>query len=245
MIRCDLNCDMGEGMGNDELLLPYITSANIACGYHAGNIDTMKRLVDLCTKFKVLIGAHPAYPDRKNFGRIDLVGASLKAEDIRAIMNDQLALLNTVCVEAGTRMHHVKPHGALYNRACWDEEVAAVICSGIEEFNSSLILYGMSNSMMKKQAANNDIVFWNEGFADRTYQDDGSLTPRSLPGSLLSDVDSCKQQVVRMIIDKQVTTITGRTIPIEVDTVCIHGDGEHAVEFAHAIQGVCSISTFD
>lgn len=235
MLISDLNCDMGEGIGNDELILPYITSANIACGYHAGSPEIMKRLVDLCLEYEVSIGAHPSYPDRQNFGRRDLIDVYLKPEDLPKIIIDQLQLLNTICLEAGTKMNHVKPHGALYNRASWDGVVASFICKSLLEFDPSLILFGLSNSEMKREAEGYGLSFRNEVFADRTYQEDGSLTPRSRADALIMDKESCIRQVLQMVDQKTVTTTSGKVIPVIVDTICIHGDGQHAVEFARAI----------
>ena len=235
MLRCDLNCDMGEGVGNDELLLPYITSANIACGYHAGSYSSMQALVEQCLKYQVLIGAHPSYPDRKNFGREDLLDKELRPEDLTGIIQDQLQQLGDICASAGTKINHVKPHGALYNRASRDAEVASLICNSLIAYDSSLILYGLSNSELTKQAEMLGIHFKSEVFADRTYGDDGNLTPRSSADALITDKDICVQQVLQMINGMTVTTTSGKVIPVIADTICIHGDGVHAVEFAKAI----------
>ena len=162
MQRFDLNCDVGEGIGNEELLLPYITSANIACGYHAGSADIMKELVEMCVNYGVLIGAHPSYPDKENFGRKDLINVTLRSEDVPNIIIDQLQLLNKICLEAGTNINHVKLHGALYNRAASDKIVASFICSAIKTFDPTLILVGLSNSEMKKVAKEHGVKFKNE-----------------------------------------------------------------------------------
>lgn len=231
----DLNCDMGEGIGNDELIMPYISSANIACGYHAGDESTMKRMVELCLKYNVAIGAHPSYPDRLNFGRIDLVDQTLKPEDLPSIIIDQINQLNKICGEFGTRLHHIKPHGALYNRAAWDGVVSSFICTAIEETDSSLLFYGLSGSEMKNEADDYNIKFVSEVFTDRTYQDDGSLTPRTQPNALIEDSEQAIQQVLQMIKERSVTTVSGKQVPIIAETICIHGDGKHAVEFAKNI----------
>ena len=235
MLRCDLNCDMGEGVGNDELLLPYITSANIACGYHAGSYSSMQALVEQCLKYQVLIGAHPSYPDRKNFGREDLLDKELRPEDLTGIIQDQLQQLGNICASAGTKINHVKPHGALYNRASLDAEVASLICNSLIAYDSSLILYGLSNSELTRQAEMLGIHFKSEVFADRTYQEDGSLTPRKEKGALIINRENCLHQVREMVHLNYVTTKSGKIIPVVVDTICIHGDGEHAAEFAELI----------
>jgi UPF0271 protein len=235
MLRCDLNCDLGEGIGNDAAIMPFITSANVACGYHAGDRDTMKRTIDLCLQYNVAIGAHPSYPDKENFGRIDLIGATLKVEDIYTIMIDQMVMLQTICTEAGAKMYHVKPHGALYNRAATDEEVSAVIYRAIKEVGADITLYGLSGSQMKKEADRQGLVFRNEVFADRTYQDDGTLTPRTETNALIEDAEEAVQQVLKMVNEKMVCTVSGNIIPIIADTICIHGDGKKAVVFAKKI----------
>lgn len=238
MILCDINCDMGEGIGNDESLMPFITSANIACGYHAGDEETMKKMIDLCIQYKVAIGAHPSYPDRENFGRKDLVGTSISAEDVLDIVAEQIYSLQKIAVSAGTQVHHVKPHGALYNRAAKDAKVASFIARAIKETNSSLLFYGLSNSEMKQQAEHYGLKFINEVFADRTYQDDGSLTPRSELNALIEDDDTMIQQVIQMVNEGTVYSVSGKKIGMLAETICVHGDGEHAVDFAKKIHEV-------
>jgi UPF0271 protein len=235
MPNIDLNCDMGEGFPNDEQIMPYISSVNIACGYHAGDTDTMKRTVELALKHNVAIGAHPSYPDRENFGRTDLIDVTLRYEDIPSIIIEQLLQLQEICKQAGTKLHHVKPHGALYNRAAWDGCVSGFICTGIEGVDASLLLYGLSGSEMKTEADAYNIRFVNEVFADRTYQDDGSLTPRDRPQALITDRDESIRQVLQMIQQGTVRSVNGIEVPVQADTICIHGDGAHAVEFAEAL----------
>jgi UPF0271 protein len=235
IICIDLNCDMGEGMDTDEDILPFVSSVNIACGYHAGNADLMKRTVELALEYQVAIGAHPAYPDLEHFGRKDILGTTLKEEDLPAILVDQLNSLQTTCEGAGARLHHVKPHGALYNRAAKDARVSALICRVIRDFNPSLSLYGLSGSEMKRQADLFGLQFISEVFADRTYQEDGSLTPRTAPGALIDDQDTAVAQVLKMVREGRVISTTGKEVPLSAETVCIHGDGSHAVEFARMI----------
>ncbi len=232
----DLNCDMGEGMSNDATLMSFITSANIACGAHAGDEELMKRTVELCLLHKVHIGAHPSYPDKKNFGRVDLIGLEFLPKDIPEIICAQLEKMRAFCENAGAPLHHVKLHGALYNRAAWDEEVAHYVCGAIKTVDENLIVYGLSGSKMAAVAAAHQLHFLHEVFADRTYQEDGSLTPRSQSNALIVGEEICMRQVRQMVVDKKVTTVSGKCIPITADTICIHGDGKHALRFAKLIQ---------
>lgn len=231
----DLNCDMGEGMETDAAIFPYISSANISCGYHAGDADTMRRTVELALRHRVAIGAHPSYPDRANFGRVDLFGNGVSPDEIVGLIVDQLIILQAICDEFGACLHHVKPHGALYNRAARDASVSALICRAIREFNPSLKLYGLSGSVMGMAAAHQGLVFVSEVFADRTYQADGSLTPRSSPGALIEDAAASMAQVVKMVEEGRVVAVTGEEIELCAETICLHGDGSHAVAFAKMI----------
>jgi len=231
----DLNCDMGEGMETDAAIFPYISSANISCGYHAGDADTMRRTVELALRHHVAIGAHPSYPDRANFGRTDMLGKGIALEEICGLIVDQLIILQAICDEFGTLLHHVKPHGALYNRAARDAEVSALICRAVREFDPSLKLYGLSGSVMGTEALRHGLVFVNEVFADRTYQADGSLTPRSEPGALIGDAEQAVEQVMQMVEEGRVVTPDGSEVTIVAETICLHGDGSHAVAFAKRI----------
>jgi 5-oxoprolinase (ATP-hydrolysing) subunit A len=235
MLICDLNCDMGEGIGNEENIMPFITSANIACTYHAGDRDTMKRMMELCIRYNVHVGAHPSYPDRENFGRKDMIGVSLKAHDIENIVSEQLFIFKQVARETGAHLHHVKPHGALYNRAAGDEEVADFICSAIFKSGPQLLLYGLSGCKMKLVAVRHKLEFIDEGFADRTYMDNGTLTPRTEKNALIETSEEAVAQTLEMVKHKKVKTTSGNYIELEAKTICIHGDGKHAVEFARKI----------
>lgn len=235
MLTIDLNCDMGEGFAADEQLMPYISSANIACGYHAGDADTMRRTVDLCLEYNVSIGAHPSYPDRDNFGRTDMLYNGVQPEDLPAMLAEQINLVEAVCKTAGAEMTHVKPHGALYNRAARDAMVSRIICETIREVNPSLVLFGLSGSVMETTALQCGLSFRREVFADRTYQQDGSLRPRTMPDALITNKNKCIRQVLQMIRSGMVTTVDGVDIPMKAETICIHGDGVHAVEFAKLI----------
>jgi 5-oxoprolinase (ATP-hydrolysing) subunit A len=232
MMQADINCDMGEGMGNEKLLMPFISSANIACGFHAGDKDEMKRVVALCLKYNVAIGAHPSFPDKENFGRTAM---NLPSEKIHEIITKQLYLLNKIVIAAGAKLHHIKPHGALYNMAAKNIPIAKVIAKAVKEFDSSLVYYGLSGSAMIDEAIKLDLKTASEVFADRTYQPDGSLTPRSTQGAIITNIDQAIQQVLQMINEKKVTTANGEIISMQAATICIHGDGKNAVEFAKKI----------
>jgi 5-oxoprolinase (ATP-hydrolysing) subunit A len=228
----DINCDMGEGISNDEAIMPFISSANIACGYHAGDEEIMKRTVELAIKHKISIGAHPSYRDRENFGRTDI---RLPLNEVYDLVTKQIHLLKEITRSAGASLHHVKPHGALYNMAARSKPLAAVIALAVKDVDEKLKLYGLSGSHLIMEAQKIGIKSVSEVFADRSYQDDGRLTPRSNPEALINDTDKAVQQVLQMIKEGTVTTVSGKVIPIVAETICIHGDGEHAVEFAKAI----------
>lgn len=235
-LAVDLNCDMGEGMDTDAAIFPFISSANIACGAHAGDADTMRRTVELALRHGVSIGAHPSYPDKANFGRIDILGKPLRPEDLPVLLYEQLHRLQSICREFGVRLRHVKPHGALYNRAAADRAVAALVTRAILNFDPSLLLYGLSGSELRKQAVRDGLGFVSEVFADRGYRADGSLVPRSEPGALIESPDVAEAQVLKMVGEGLVETAAGN-VAILAETVCLHGDGAHAVEFAELIHG--------
>jgi len=228
----DINCDMGEGLNNEAELMPFIDSANIACGYHAGDKDTMKRVIKLCLLHKTNIGAHPSFPDRNNFGRTAM---QLSDEEVYVLVTKQLQLIAGIAKECGAGLHHVKPHGALYNMAAADASLARTIAKAVKDFDHSLIYYGLSGSVMIREAEACGLMTANEVFADRSYQSDGSLTPRLSPGALLTTIDEVEQQVGTMINENKVKALNGEMINIKADTICIHGDGPHALTFAKAI----------
>ena len=228
----DLNCDMGEGMDTDAAIFPFISSANIACGAHAGGLDTMRRTVELAIRHGVAIGAHPSYPDRARFGRADILGEPVSEAELallEASVVEQLRALDEVCRGLGVRLHHVKPHGALYNRAARDPAVASLIARAVAEFDPALLLYGLSGSLMAPAAGAAELGFVSEVFADRSYRPDGSLTPRSEPGALIEDGARSVAQVLTMVRE-------GRG-----QTICLHGDGAHAVEFARMIHHALAV----
>jgi UPF0271 protein len=228
----DLNCDLGEGCTTDEDIMPFISSANIACGYHAGDEATIKKTLSLAKVFQVAVGAHPSYPDRANFGRKEM---DLPIQEIKSLVIEQVRLVKSLAEAIGLTLHHVKPHGALYNKAAKDEETARAIAEAVYAINPSLILFGLANSESGKAAKKVGLQFYNEVFADRTYTDQGQLTPRTEANAMITTDEEAIRQVMQMLQEETVTSKNGKTISIQADTICIHGDGEHAVSFAKHI----------
>ena len=232
MATIDINCDMGEDTGNDEAIMPFISSANIACGYHAGDEKTMWQTIEVAKKYNVSIGAHPSFFDKENFGRREI---NLSPEDIYELVTQQLLLFNEIAMSADARMYHVKPHGALYNISAKDASIAKAIARAVKDFDQHLLLYGLSGSYSISEAKTIGLKTASEVFADRTYSDDGKLTPRSQSNALIEVADKAISQVLQMIKQRTVTSISGKTIPITAETICIHGDGKYAVELATKI----------
>ncbi len=228
----DINCDMGEGMDNDAALMPYISSANIACGYHAGNEETMQQTVALASRYGVAIGAHVSFPDKENFGRKEM---ELSPDVVYELVLQQLIILQKIVKTQAVSIKHVKPHGALYNMSARDKQLADIIARVVHDFDPSLMLVGLSDSHSINEAKTLGLQTASEAFADRRYEENGSLRLRSLPGALLEDADEVAEQVLKMVSNKTVIAITGKEIPVTAETICIHGDGKHAVEFAQTI----------
>ena len=235
MKSVDLNCDMGEGCGNDAELMPYVSSANIACGFHAGDAVTMRQTAELAHSHGVVIGAHPGYRDLENFGRTPM---NLPAREVFDIVVEQVAAMSDVCRNIDAKLNHVKPHGALYNQAAKDPELAAAIVEAVKSFDDGLIFYGLSGSVMISAAEKVGLRTASEVFADRTYQSDGSLTPRTLSNALIDDAEIAAKQVVEMVNSGSVIATNGSVVPIKADTICIHGDGKYAVNFAIAVRNL-------
>jgi UPF0271 protein len=228
----DLNCDMGEGIGNDERIMPYISSANIACGYHAGDEKTIWQTIGLAVNYNVAVGAHVSFFDKENFGRNEM---DLGSNEIYDLVTQQLIIIGEIAEGFPVKLNHVKPHGALYNMSAKDPLVATTIAKAVKDFDANLVLFGLSNSHSLTKASEIGLKTASEVFADRMYLDDGRLAPRSQPGALIEDADRAVRQVLQMIKQKTVTTISGKTISIIADTICIHGDGKHAIAFAKNI----------
>jgi UPF0271 protein len=193
----------------------------------------MRQTVEYAIEKGLAIGAHPGYADKENFGRTAM---SLPLDEIERIVTDQVLALRDICEKLGTRLNHVKPHGALYNQAAKDRGLARAIANFVKKIDSSLVFYGLSGSVMIEAAMEIGLATASEVFADRTYQPDGTLTPRSHPNALIGSTDESISQVLQMVRDDTVISTDGRSVPLKAETICIHGDGEHAVEFAKAIR---------
>lgn len=231
-MKAIINCDMGEGMDNDALLMPFIDAANIACGWHAGDENTIRTTLELCIRHQVAIGAHPSFHDKQHFGRREM---ELPVQELYELIIQQLMVMNEFAVSAGGVLQHVKPHGALYNLSAKDTLTATIIAKAVKDFDKNLVLYGLSGSCSITEAEKAGLKTASEVFADRMYAEDGSLLPRSQKNAMISDTDTAVRQVLEMVNEGTVTAITGKKIPVKADTVCIHGDGHHALDFAEAI----------
>jgi len=232
MFFIDINCDLGEGMRTDAAIMPFISSANIACGGHAGDEKSMEETIKLCLKNRVAIGAHPSFPDKENFGRSEM---TLGTDEIRDIVLQQLKNFGKIVSRLGASLHHVKPHGALYNMSAKNISLARAIAEAVKIFDSNLVIYGLSGSHSIYEAKAVGLKTASEVFADRTYQDDGSLTPRSQPEAEVEDVNSAVHQALHLIKEGIVKTISGKQILLVAETICLHGDGKQALSFAKAI----------
>lgn len=233
MTTIDCNVDIGEGFPDDFLLLPLVSSANIACGAHAGSVALMRALVKACCAQGVAIGAHPGYADPAHFGRREF---PFNRTAVVALIEEQVGLLKNICEQEGATLHHVKPHGALYNQSARDPEMAQAIAETLARLDPQLMLYGLSGSVSLAAAQAAGLRTVAEVFADRTYQADGTLTPRSWPHAVITDAAQSLAQVVQMVSQGRVTATSGETIPLLSQTICLHGDGPHALSFAQALQ---------
>jgi len=233
----DLNCDMGESfgawrMGCDEKLMDYVSSINIACGFHAGDPCVIRRTVELAVRKSVAIGAHPSFPDLQGFGRREM---KMSEQEIFDIVLYQVSALKGICEAFGGKLHHVKPHGALYNQAAKNPSVARAIAEAVKAIDSSLVFYGLSGSCLVAEASKIGLRTASEVFADRTYQPDGTLTPRHFQNALIKNTAEAIKQVLQMVKTQTVTATNGEVISLTAETICIHGDGENALELAIAI----------
>ena len=237
MLSVDLNCDMGESfgawrMGDDATLMDYVSSVNIACGFHAGDPSVIRRTIETAIEKNVAVGAHPSFPDLQGFGRRAM---KLSEQEIFDIVLYQVAALKGMCEALGGQLRHVKPHGALYNQAAADQTTAEAIAKAVRAIDENLIFYGLANSFLISEAERIGLKTASEVFADRTYQSGGALTPRAEANALIETVEKSCEQVLEMVTAQTVTTLNGERISIKADTVCIHGDGARALEFARAI----------
>ena len=233
MRTIDFNCDLGEDCGDDAGIVPYISSASIACGFHAGSPDTMRRTVALCLAHGVAIGAHPSHADRENFGR---VAHPLSSEEAYALTLYQVAALDGFVRADGGRLHHVKPHGALYNQAARDAGLAEAIARAVHDHDAGLVLYGLSGSALTTAGERLGLQVAHEAFAERRYEADATLTPRSHADASIEDLPTAAAQVARMLEAGIVVARTGESVPLRADSICLHGDRPDAAAFAHGLR---------
>lgn len=231
-MRIDFNCDLGENCGHDAAIIPLITSASIACGGHAGDEASMRTTLRLCRDHGVAAGAHPSYADRGNFGRVEV---PLPPEEVEAIVGSQIAVLAAIADTEGVRLAHVKPHGALYNAAARDRAVAEAIAAAVMRFDPQLILFGLSGSQLTAAGAAAGLRVAHEVFAERRYEADGTLTPRSRDDAVIHDLDEAIAQVRGFVREQAVSARTGERLALRADTLCLHGDRADAAQFARAI----------
>ena len=229
----DLNADLGEGAGHDEELLALVSSANIACGFHAGDGGTMRRAIQTALANNVAVGAHPSLFDRQNFGRKEL---PVTPDEVYDAVNYQLGIFQAIAEAAGAQPNHVKPHGALYNMAARDEQLADAITRAIANVDRKLILFAPPNSALARSAESQSLQIAREAFADRNYLSDGSLVPRSRPDALLHDPVEAAERVIRMLRENKVRSVDGADVDLFADTICVHGDTPGAVKFARELR---------
>ncbi|RFB17199.1 5-oxoprolinase subunit PxpA [Bacillus sp. HNG] len=238
MRTIDLNCDLGESfgaykIGNDEQVLPHISSANIACGFHAGDPHVMNQTVQLAKKYDLAIGAHPGFQDLVGFGRRSM---AVSPSDVYDLVIYQIGALSAFCQVHDVKLTHVKPHGALYNMAAVDTSLAEAIAKAIANFDSTLALYGLAGSKLIEAGEKYGLNAVSEVFADRTYQPGGTLTPRTEPNAIIHDSNQAIKQVLQMVKEQTVQTIHGEVIPIKADSICVHGDNIHAIQFVQKLR---------
>ena len=238
MAKVDLNSDLGESFGSykigcDEKIIPLISSANVACGFHAADPVVMMNTIKQAKAAGTAIGAHPGFPDLMGFGRREM---SLSFEEAKAYTLYQISALAGMCKAQGMKLQHVKPHGAMYNMAGKDYELAKAICEAVKEFDKEIIILGLSGSAMITAAKDAGLKVAQEVFADRGYEEDGSLVNRSKDGAFIHDENEAIARVIRMIKEGKVAAVTGKDIDIKVDSICVHGDGEKALLFVKKIR---------
>jgi UPF0271 protein len=238
MKKIDLNCDMGESygawkMGADADVMPYISSANIACGFHAGDPATIRKTVRLAVDAGVAVGAHPSLPDLMGFGRRVM---KVSPQDMYDLVVYQAGAVEAFARAAGVKLHHVKCHGALYNMAAMDEGLSEAMIRAVKDLGSNVILYALSESKNFQLAKKAKVPVAGEVFADRGYSDDGTLAPRDKPGGMIEDPQASVQQALGMIEEGYVTSLAGKRVPVAADTLCLHGDQPGAVTFAKKLR---------
>jgi len=234
----DVNCDLGESfgawsMGRDEEVVPFVSSVNAACGFHAGDPVVMRRTVALARKYGAAVGAHPGFPDLQGFGRRAM---ALSPDEVKACVQYQIGALAAFCRAEGVPLVHVKPHGALYNAAASDARLARAVAEAVREVNPGLVLLALAGSRMTEAAREAGVRCAEEVFADRAYEEDGSLAPRGKSGAVIADADEAAARAVEMALSGRVRAITGKVISVKADSVCVHGDGPQALLFVRRLR---------
>jgi len=232
-MRIDLNCDVGEGAGNEERILPLVSSANVACGFHAGDPTSLRETLRLARRHGVAVGAHPSYPDRESFGRTPLARSP---EKVRDDVVYQVAALAGLCRAEGIALRHVKPHGALYNAAAQDRALAEAICEAVRSFDPGLTVVCLAGSPMAEVVRAARLRCAEEAFADRAYTAQGTLVPRTQPGAVLEDPARVAERVSILAREGYLGSIDGRPVPVRADTLCVHGDTPGALALLQAIR---------
>ncbi len=228
----DINCDMGEGVSTDAALMPFISSCNIACGGHVGDVDSMRQTVALARQHNVTIGAHPSYPDTEGFGRRDY---PVPLPQLRQSLLEQVQTLQSVIATEGATLSHIKPHGALYNRAAVDDQYAQLVIDVLQDVDQHLVLFGLSNSALAHQCQQQNVAFRHEVFIDRHYQSNGQLVPRTDANAVIDDVEVIVERALMMALTQEVNAIDGTRLSLRCDTFCIHGDHPQAVLIAESM----------
>lgn len=254
MYRVDLNSDLGESFGRytlgmDDKIIPLITSANVACGYHASDPVVMNKTIEMAKEAGIRVGAHPGFPDLMGFGRRNM---NVSPAEAKAYVLYQLGALDAFCKAHGVKMQHVKPHGALYNMAAKDYTLSEAICEAIKEYDDSLIVMALSGGELVHAAKDLGLRVALEVFADRAYEEDGTLVARTKEGAMITDEEEAIRRVIRMVKEQKVTAITGKDILIKADSICVHGDGVKALAFVERIKKalqdegveICAIDEF-
>lgn len=238
MYRVDLNSDLGESFGRytlgmDDKIIPLITSANVACGYHASDPVVMNKTIEMAKAAGIRVGAHPGFPDLMGFGRRNM---NVSLAEAKAYVLYQLGALDAFCKAHGVKMQHVKPHGALYNMAAKDYKLSTAICEAIREYDDNLIVMALSGGELVRAAKDMGLRVALEVFADRAYEEDGTLVARTKEGAMITDEEEAIRRVIRMVKEQKVTAITGKDIDIKADSICVHGDGAKALAFVERIK---------
>lgn len=237
----DINCDMGENRGDDNTVIKYISSANIACGGHAGDIDTIKRTISLASLENVSIGAHPGYPDKENFGRVEIgLSNDLVSDEVLTQLDRFMGIANSL----GCKVNHIKLHGALYNKAAADYNFMFLLANNIISEFGNIPFYTLANSYSEKAITKAGGVFYKEGFADRAYDDEGRLVSRKISGAVLHDIEHITDRVLELVKSGHIKTISGKIIKIDIDTICVHGDTQGSVQMVQKINKVLKENGF-